>query len=967
MCSVFSVLILFRKNHRRIHFLAFLVALWVALAACAGIPHPAADSAPLREDPAILTGKLGNGLAYRILRNPMPENRILLRLVVRAGSLVEDEDQRGIAHLVEHMAFEGSAHFQANELISYFESIGMDFGADVNAYTSFEETVYMLEVPADDPAMLDTALTVVQDWTDTISFDPERLEKERAVVIEEWRLGRGYSGRVQDKMLPFLFADSRYAQRKVIGDPEIIRTISRDRIMDFYHAWYRPEMMTVVIVGDADPLYIEEKIKQYLSLVPGGDIKTEAPEYTVPIQGDPRALVITDAENPYTQAQVYHFSPPEPVRTEADFAAALVREIAGAALSERLNERLEEENSPILAAGSNISPFLRKLTAAHTWLVPKDGQWTAAFHSLLEELDRYGRFGITEGELDRQKQRILSGSRLSWQNRDKTPSQDKAYALVNSVLDGSPLLSPDEKYELTRKSLGTIRKNDVDGAIRRYFSGRGTMLLVVTRPPEGLPLSPEVLSQEEIRADWHGYRPVSPLEPWPENADDAPLWPGYPLPGFITAERLLPDGTGSPGKNPVTELTLSNGAVVWIRPTDFEADTFLFTAVSRGGLSLLTDEEYPSAQVAGDYLELSGLNGFSAAEVTKKLTGKNIRIQANLNETTATLSGSSSATDRETFFQLINLYFTVPYWTDAAWGRLLSDLRTEILARKNRPEAVFVDAVLQEVYGDSIRHGNVSEKFLNMLDPAKSEGFYRRFFSGAENFVFIFTGDVRLEDIRILSERYIASLPRHPIPEPADPRDTSLPFPRGKPIVTVRKGLEAQSQVLILFGGRDPPAVGDVYAEQDLINAMIGLLDIRLREKVRENIGGTYSVGASTALATYPRRRFVSQISFGCEPERADALAAAVLEEIAVLQKNPASDTDMVKLRETFVRNRETGYKNNAFWHGNLVRNISRGDRSAAIAGEDTVRELLTAETMRRMIAQYFPLDNYLSAFLFPE
>jgi zinc protease len=325
----------------------------------------------------------------------------------------------------------------------------------------------------------------------------------------------------------------------------------------------------------------------------------------------------------------------------------------------------------------------------------------------------------------------------------------------------------------------------------------------------------------------------------------------------------------------------------------------------------------------------------------------------------------------ETFFQLAHLHFTAPRWTDSAWSRLLSDYEVEMKARKNRPQGVFLDAVVEAVYGDSIRHVNASQRFYDLLDASKAEEAYRAFFSTPEHFVFIITGDVSLDAVKRLAAKYLASIPasagasnRAAAPEA---KDTSIPFPVGKPSVVVRKGLEEQAQVLLLFGGQNPTPIGEPHVEDALVRAMADLLDLRLREKVREKIGGTYSVGAYTSLVTYPVRRFVSQISFGCEPDKADSLIAAVLEEIAALQETTASEGDLGKLRENFLRTRESAYKDNGYWHSALTRNVGRGDLSGTIALESQVLGLLTGETLRRMIAQYFPLDNYLKGVLLPE
>jgi zinc protease len=920
------------------------------------IPEPTlqAESA-LPSDPAIVEGTLDNGMTYRLMKNSQPENRIFLRLVVKAGSVLEDDDQRGIAHLVEHMAFNGSTHFAENELISYFESIGMAFGPDVNAYTSFDETVYMLEIPADDPAMLDTALTVLQDWACGLAFDEAELDKERNVVIEEWRLGRGANGRTQEKMFPFLFGDSRYAVRLPIGNPELVSSVPRERVVDFYKKWYRPDLMSVILVGDADTSFMEEKVKAILGQVPMSDnAKTARPEYDVPLAKDKKALIITDPENSYTQIAVYDLFPAKSLKTEDDYQADIALQIAKAALTARLDEKAQEENAPFLYGGASFYRLNRPLSASTVALIPLPGRFADASYSVLDELDRYEEFGITSTELEEQKSNYAANARLSWQNRDKTESSALISRLVSSALYDTPVLSPDDQYELTTRALEAITLADVNRAIERYFAKRGNWLLVTAQ--ENMQ---EIPTTGELLDSWINYRSSVALMPYNPKIDDRPLMADEPLSGEITDERLL-------AENPaITEFTLSNGAKVVVCLTDFKADSFQFSALSRGGLSLLPDDDYPSGLESPDYLEMSGLNGFTASEITKKLAGKNISIYPYITETTAGMSGSSSSTDIETFFQLINLYFTAPYFTNAAWERLLADYQTEIQARKNEPRAVFIDSVTEVLYGDSIRHVKADERFFAMLDRQKAEENYRLFFSDAGNFTFVFTGDFDIEAVKDLSCRYIASLPAAGTLTEA--KDNSIPFPAGKPVVRVEKGLEAQSQVLLVFGGQNPALMGDIYTNQELISIMENLMEMRLRETVREKIGGTYGVSVSCTLLHYPSRRFLTQISFGCEPSRAETLAQVVLDEIAALQTSLTSGDDITKLRETFTRGRETAVKTNAFWQNHLLWNISRGDDTAGIADEQAVRSAITATTMRLLIRRYFNLDNYLSAYLLPE
>ncbi|MDR1785982.1 MAG: insulinase family protein, partial [Spirochaetaceae bacterium] len=541
------------KTLRRILFTSPVRALWlcaILLVSCA-----TAARGPLEQDPAVRSGVLANGLTYRILRNTQPGNRLFLRLVVKAGSVLEDDDQRGLAHLVEHMAFKNTAHFAENELIKYFESIGMAFGPDVNAYTSYDQTVYMLEIPADSGEALDTALTVIGDWAWGVTFEEEALQKERDVVIEEWRLDRGFSGRVQDAILPFLFQGSRYADRATIGVPEVIKNAPRERIVDFYETWYRTNLLTVLIVGDADPDVIEGAVREKLSEIPEDSAihrkKAARPEYPVPLSRDEAALVITDPESPYPMAQLYEFFPARPVRSRGDFKNRLLRQVASDILGERLNERAEQ-GAPFLRAGSSFYHLIRPLWAGSTAFIPREGQFEGAFKAVLDEMDRFRAFGVTQGELDRQKQNQLAWADQAWQNRDKTESSALIGALIGSELYGEPFLSPEARHELVGSLIGEISVKEVNRTIASYFGSRGKFLIVTA--PEDSPLPPAA----EIEDLWKNYRSKTPLAPPQDDGHGRPLFSPSPdfAPGKVVSEESFSLGAGDSPRT-VTVFTLS--------------------------------------------------------------------------------------------------------------------------------------------------------------------------------------------------------------------------------------------------------------------------------------------------------------------------------------------------------------------------------------------------------------------------
>ncbi|MDR2245772.1 MAG: insulinase family protein, partial [Treponema sp.] len=933
-----------------------LLALCVAAVACVSVGAAApGPGETLEDDPAIISGVLENGLSYRILQNSYPENRIFLRLVVRAGSVLEANNERGIAHLVEHMAFNGTAHFSGNELVSYFETLGMAFGPELNAYTSFDETVYRLDIPADNPEALGTSLAVISDWACGISFDEAELEKERGVVLEEWRLGRGVDGRAWDELLPFLFPFSRYANRLAIGKPEIIQNAPRERIIKFYKKWYRPELMTLIIVGDADAAMLEGAVKEALSPIPASEKPRALPSYPVSVPRMKLSLRLSDPEAPYTQVFIGSLFSTVRVRTREDQKLFIAGAVAINVLSARLDEQTQDGD---LFLGSQVLaiPILRSMTAGAIWFNPKPGLFDDAFKTVLDEIDRFVQYGVTETELERHKAALRSDALDVWQNSKKAESPDIAYRLVESVLNETPFLPPDAEYQLALETINALAAEEVNAIVKRYFDGRGSRLLTVASPDAGVP------AKSAINRMWKRHRSPS-LGPYNDDLDGRPLFPPELAgpPGAITAERVLSDGSG--GTPAITEFTLSNGARVLVCPTDFKEDFFLFNALSRGGLSLVDDDDYPSASLAAEYAGRSGLNGFRQTQVTKKLGGANVTVGPELGETYAGLHGSAAARDMETLFQLVNLYFTSPHFTEAAWKQATGTIASTVEAIQKYPSYYFAAEQLKILYPGSVRLNEPDGSFIEALNSAKAQQFYRQFYGGAGNFAFVFTGAITVDEAKRLSAVYLASLPAG---ERSEARDALPAFPGGSETALIKKGIEQQSVVRILFGGVNPDIEGDLHTEQDLIASMLEFIEIRLRERIREQMGASYGVGVDCRQENYPSRRYTGGIAFGCEPARAEDLADLAIRELNALGEVPANEDDVAKLREIFSRRRETALKTNDFWHQTLIANIMRGGDGAAYSREEAVLAGLAPETMPRLVRRYFNTENYRAGILLP-
>lgn len=909
----------------------------------------AAEDPLLALDPAIQHGRLENGLTFYIRQNQKPENRAALRLVVNAGSVLEADDQRGLAHFLEHMAFNGTKSFEKQELVDFLEGIGMRFGPDLNAYTSFDETVYMLEVPLDDPAVFEKAFLVLQEWASALSLDPEEIEKERGVVLEEWRLGRGAQQRVLDRQIPVLFHESRYAERLPIGDPDVVRGAPREAFQRFYRDWYRPELMAVIAVGDFDPAQVEALIRKYFSPLSNPAEAPTRPVVPVPDHEETLFSIETDPELPYTSVQIAYKRDAVLERTEADYRRLLVDQLYNQMLNERLNEQVQKADPPFVFAGVGEVGLTRSKDVYVQTAVIREGALDRGLTALLLEARRVNRDGFGPGELERSKARILRSYEQAYHERDKTPSSSYAAEYVRHFLEHEPVPGIERELEMARRFLEAISLEEVNGAAREWTSTTNRVVLF-SAPDKASPAVPTqsdilsiVLAAEQAR-----------LEAYTDDADDAPLLSQIPEPGRIA-------GTNVHERVGVTEWKLSNGVRVLLKPTDFKNDQLLLRGISPGGYSLVPDRHFVPASTASTVVGQSGLGDFNIIQLQKKLAGKIARVTAHVDSQFENVSGFASPEDLETFFQLVNLRFTAPRADEEIFQSLLARLREAVQNRRNDPEAVFEDAIQETLFQDHPRHQPLSLETLQRMDRQRSLEIFNDRFADASDFTFVVVGNFSLENIRPLVERYLGSLPNLARVETG--RFNGDDPLRGQHNLTVRRGIEPKCAVQIMF-------TGDTEWNDEArypLRAAVDVLRIRLREELREDLGGVYGVGVYGGLNRFPKGTYSSGIEFGCDPARAEALIQAALKEIERLQEEGPTELNLAKVREQHLREFEVGIKENPFWINNLLFRIQHELPLDELLDFPDKPNQLKPEDVREAARKYFASDNRFIAKLLPE
>ncbi|MCY3930160.1 MAG: insulinase family protein [Acidobacteria bacterium] len=903
----------------------------------------------LPEDPAVLTGQLDNGLRYYVRKNGRPENRAFLRLVVRAGSVLEDDDQLGLAHFVEHMAFNGTKNFEKAELLDYLQSIGMRFGADVNAYTSFDETVYMLEVPTDDPDILDKALLVLEDWAGAVTLDDEEVELERGVVIEEWRGGRGAGARLLDAEIPYRFHGSRYAERLPIGDPEMLREVPPQRLRDFYRDWYRPDLMAVVAVGDFDAEAMEASIRRRFAALEGPDEPRERFETEIPPHEETLVSIFTDPELTRSSISVAFKGEADEFVTVADYRERLVRGLYNGLLNNRLAERAEEADPPFIGATSSRGTLARTRSLYLLRAGAREGAEVRALEALLTESERARRHGFEESELERARVNTLRSMDRAYDERDKTHSAAYAGEYVRNFLSDEPFPGIAYERELARRYVPGIALAEVNRVADGWIHDEDRVILASGPQKEGL--EPPV--EEELLAvfDRVGELEVAAYE---DDVGEGALVPVPPTPGRIV-ERLAIEELG------VTEWRLSNGVRVVLRPSDFKNDEVLFASFSPGGVSLVSNDDWLEANLATSVVQLSGLGNFSLTQLNKALAGKVASAGPIIGPLFEGINGRGSPKDLQTLFELIYLSGTSPRRDAEAYESFLTRQGALLRNQSAMPQYTFLKTFVEILSQNHPRRRMITEEMLGDLDQDRIFAVYEDRFRDFSDFTFFFAGSFELEAIEPLIETWLGGLPSTGREEVW--RDVGVRTPKGLIERTVYKGLEDQSQIALVFNGPFEQSQLNRYR----LNSMVSLLRDRLRERLREELGGTYGANVSGGADRIPVSEFSVQILFGCDPARVEEMLQAVQEEIEGLRTELATAEEVGQIQEQQRRSRETAKETNGFWLGVLQTVYQFDEDPLSILAYEELFEELDAEMIRGAAVDYLGGENRVQVLLLPE
>jgi zinc protease len=905
------------------------------------------DTVPV--DPLITVGTLPNGLRYYVRENRLPQARAELRLVVNAGSVLEDEDQRGLAHFVEHMAFNGSLNFPKNEIGGFMQSLGMRFGAHVNANTSFDETVYHLQIPTSNPAVIDRSLLILEDWARNVSFDSDEIEKERGVILEEWRLGLGASERVQTAQFPLMFKGSRYADRLPIGRPEIIQNATPARLKQFYTDWYRPDLMAVIAVGDFNKSTIEAQIRSRFGAIPRPSDPKPRPVYTVPVESGTVYSTITDPEATTTRISVSSTMAARPQSSIRSYRQHMVERLFSALLSDRLDEIAEAPNAPFLRAQTGRGLFVRTAEVTTLAALVATGNVERSLTALFTEVDRVARFGFTATELSRQKLNLQRGLQRSVIEKDKSPSGPLADEFVRAFTQAEPIPGIVYEYGLNQRFMPEITLAEVNAVAKSWMPDRNRLVAIAAPEKDRASLPTDARLAAAITAAIG-----APLTAYVDRTSTQPLLARLPSPGTITAESTN-NALG------ITEWRLSNGVRVVLKPTTFKQDEILFRAVSPGGTSLASDADFIAAETASAVIAQGGLGDLSRLDLEKVLAGTTAFVRTDIGETEEGLGGGTANKDLEAMFQLVHLRFTAPRADPVAFRVLTDQLRVTLANRSATPDVVFNEALDAAVSQNHLRARPLTPESLAQMDLDRSLAFYADRFADASDFTFIFVGSFDLATIKPLVERYLASLPA--LRRIEAPKDVGMRFPTGVVQRQVRSGIAPRSRVSIVFNG----AFENDEMQRVIVRTMGDTLAGNLQRTLREDLGGTYGVSVSTTFAKLPSEEYRLSINFACDPARTESLVRSAFQVIDQFKKTGPSAGQVADARAALARDLETNSARNDYLLNRLVFKYQYGEDLNDLLNMRSFYDQLTVPVLRDAAQAYLDTNRYVQVTLMPE
>ena len=886
----------------------------VAFVLCAGFQQAVAQQMqfpPLPVDKNVRIGQLDNGLTYYIRHNKLPENRAEFYIAQKVGSILEEPQQRGLAHFLEHMAFNGTKNFPGDDkglgVIPWCETVGIKFGTNLNAYTSIDETVYNISnAPIDRTGVLDSCLLILHDWSNYILLKDDEIDKERGVIREEWRSRNSGMLRVYTDLLPTIYQGDKYADCMPIGSIDVINNFPYKDIRDYYHKWYRPDLQGIVIVGDIDVDTVEAKLKAVFADVQKPVNPAERTYYPVTDNKEPIVAIGTDKEVDDPSIEIYfkQDATPDSEKNNVGYLASqYMTSMISSMLNARLSELVQSANPPFTRASSYYSDFFvakTKEAFALSASSKADGIETA-LKTLLQETERARRFGFTESEYARARANYLQSLESAYNEREKTKHGSYVREYVQNFLNGEPIPGIEAEYAMMNQLAPNIPLQAMNMVMQQLVPDSNQVVIIAGPAKEGL----KYPTKEEVINLLKGMKDLD-LQAYVDKVSDEPLMKEAPKGGKIISEKEG-DIYGS------TKLVLSNGVTVYVKKTDFKADEIRMKGTSLGGKSIFPDKDALNFAVMDNVIAVGGLGNFSQVDLTKVLAGKKVSVNAGLGATTENVFGTCSPKDFETMMQLTYLTFTTPRKDAEAFESFKNRMKAQLESAQANPLSSINDSLQKAMYNNHPRVVMMKPEMVDQIDYDRILEMYNDRFKDASDFTFYFVGNIDLETAKPLIAEYLGALPA--INRKETFKDTKMSIRKG-----VYKNEYAKEQqtptatIVFLYSGKAPYTLKNDI----LLSFATQVLDMVYTEEVREKEGGTYGVNCFGDLQKYPKEQLLLQIVFQTDPAKKDKLAGIVVDELKKLAAEGPSDVHLQKVKEYMLKKYADNQKENGYWMNNL-------------------------------------------------
>ena len=915
----------------------------------------AQEMQPLPIDPKVRYGKLDNGLTYYIRHNELPENRADFYIAQNVGSVLEEDNQAGLAHFLEHMAFNGTKNFPGNGIDKYLQSVGMRMGENLNAYTSFDETVYtIINAPVDKPNVVDSCLLILHDWSNSLALTDSMIEKERGIIREEWRTRRDASQRLLEKQLQQMFPGNKYANRIPIGSIDVINNFKPEELRAYYKKWYRPDLQAIIVVGDVDVDTVEKTIKTMFSDIPTPVNPAKREYVSVADNDEPIVSIATDKEASSTIIYIYHKYDPMPAQLRST-AAGLITDYISAVCSQILNERLEallhQANPPFVYAEAYDGDFMvaRTKDAFTIAAIAKEGEIDSTMTALVREMERARQFGFTVSEYERAKINILKQYESAFNERDKQKNSSYTKEYVNHFTEGGYIPGIETEYTLINQIAPNITVEQVNQYLSQVIREKNIVLALSGPEKEGV-----VYPTESELLEMFNKARSQKVKPYKEEVNNDPLIPELPAPGKIVKEE-------HDGLFDATVLTLSNGVRVVLKPTEYKKDEIQMTATSPGGNFMVGIDDAKNMKVFNSVIGLGGLGNFSAIDLSKKLAGKKVSCSASLGVDNESLNGYASPDDVKTLFELIYLAMTSPRTDNDAYASFENRMKAQLENAKLDPSTALNDTISKVVYNNHPRAVSLEAEDFDKISYQRILDIYKERYGDASDFTFTFVGNLNVDSIRPYIEQYLATLPANGRVDKPSP-DALPKIMKGKLENHFSREMQTpKSSVFQLYSGKSE------YNLKNLLTASLlsQIMDLVYTETIREAEGGSYGVYAGVSLSDFPKGQTTLQVFFDTDPEKWENMVRIVDEEIQRIATDGPKSEHLTKSRDNMLKRHNERLQENSYWLNVIDSYYFRG--MDAYTNYKETLEGITADDIKKFMSDFISQGNCVEVVMGPK